>query len=267
MGSEASPREQARAARVGRAFEELRTGKRRCLPVIQAHDAAVVAERFHLAVDGAVAQREAEVRAEGGRVACASGCSACCHTAVMVYEPEAWRVVELLAQPEHAEARAAFLAQYPAWSAELGKDVERIRTLHSMGRYEDAERVFFRLQARRVMCAFNRDGLCSVYEARPAICRNTHALDTAERCQPGSERGPTVAGSQATDEVMGAFEQVMLPVQDALRRQENSPPDALCARVYELLTAPPSPVAMPSRNAPCPCGSGARLKHCCDFDV
>lgn len=265
MAPEASPAETARAAKITRAFAELSSGKRRHLPVIQPRDAVILAAQYHRVVDTAVAQREREVVADGGAVACAAGCSACCNTAVMVYEPEARRVAELLAEPAQAEARAHFLARYPAWQAELGKDVERIRTLHRLGRFDDAERLFFRLQARRVMCALNRDGLCTVYEARPTICRNTHALDTAAHCQPDAERKPTVAGSATVDVLMSQLEGVMGPLQDALRRQDGGPPDALCAQVYELLQAPPAEVAPPARNAPCPCGSGAKLKHCCDF--
>lgn len=266
MASEASPAETARAAKITRAFAEVSSGKRRQLPVIQPRDAVILAAQYHRIVDTAVAEREREVVADGGTVACAAGCSACCHTAVMVYEPEARRVAELLAEPAHAEARAHFLSRYPAWHAELGKDVERIRTLHRLGRFDDAERLFFRLQARRVMCALNRDGLCTVYAARPTICRNTHALDTAAHCQPDAERKPTVAGSAVVDVLMAQLEGVMGPLQDALRRQEDGPPDALCAQVHELLQAPPATaVAPPARNAPCPCGSGAKHKHCCDF--
>jgi Fe-S-cluster containining protein len=210
-------------------------------------------------------------------VACTTGCSSCCHTAVMVFDPEAMRVAEQLARPEHAGARDHFLAQYPAWHEQLGKDAERIRVLHSMGKVEDAERIFFRLQARRVMCAFNRDGLCAIYEVRPAICRNTHALDTAAHCQPGAAHGPTVMGFEPMDHLMAQVPAVTGTLQDALRRKEDSPPEALCAAVHRMLTRassaaeasaaspePPEPPE-PPRNGPCPCGSGAKFKHCCDF--
>jgi Fe-S-cluster containining protein len=266
--STSSPREQ-RAARVAAALAEHSAGKRRHLPIVQRQDAVEVTAALHRALDVAAARREQEIQRDGATLACSAGCAACCHTAVMVFEPEALRVAELLARPEHAEARAHFLAQYPAWHAELGKDVERIRTLHVMGRVEDAERVFFRLQARRVMCALNRDGLCSVYEARPGICRNTHALDTAAHCTPGGERGPAVMGFAPMDHLMEQLPLVTATLQDALRREDQTPPDALCSAVHRLLTAAPAAEPAPpepARNAACPCGSGAKYKHCCDFD-
>jgi Fe-S-cluster containining protein len=255
-----------RAAKVSKAFGELAAGKRHHLPIIQPRDAIALTRSFHFVLDAEAARREQEILGDGATLACTIGCNACCNTAVMVHEPEALRVAEQLAQPEHAEARAHFLARYPAWHAELGKDAERIRTLHAMGRIDDAERIFFRLQARRVMCAFNHDGLCSIYEVRPAICRNTHALDTPDHCQPGAARGPAVMGSAVMDSLMSRLEGVMGPLQDALRREEDSPPDALCEAVHRLLTkAPAAPATEPSRNAPCPCGSGTKYKHCCDF--
>lgn len=264
----AAPGASLRAERVTKAFAEHAAGKRRHLPVIQPHDMLEIAAAFHRAVDGAVAVREKEISDDGATLACSAGCSSCCHTAVMVHEPEAMRVAQLLAQPEQAEARAHFLAQYPAWQAELGKDAERIRTLHAMGRVEDAERVFFRLQARRVMCAFNRDGLCTVYEVRPAICRNTHALDTPDFCHPEAAHGPAIMGSGPIDQLMAQLPSVMGSLQDALHREDDGPPGALCALVHRMLTRPPpaAAVAAPaSRNSPCPCGSGEKYKLCCDF--
>lgn len=258
-----------RGARVTQALAEHSAGKRVHLPIVQRGDVLVVTAGLHRSLDAVAAQREVQVRREGSSVACTAGCSSCCHTAVVVHEPEALLVAALLERPEHAEARAHFLAAYPAWQQELGKDVERIRTLHAMGRYDDAERVFFRLQERRVMCAFNRDGLCTVYEARPGICRNTHALDTAEHCQPGGAHRPTVAGHEAMDFLMEQLPRVTATLQDALHRTDGGAPDALCSAVHRLLTAPPAPAApaaRPSANAPCPCGSGAKFKHCCDFD-
>ncbi len=255
-----------RAAKVISALADHSTGKRRHLPIVTRGDALAITAGLHLTLDGLAAAREELARRDGAAVACSSGCSSCCHTAVMVFEPEAMRVAEELARPERAAERAHFLAAYPAWHAELGKDAERIRTLHKMGRIEDAERVFFRLQARRVICAFNRDGLCTVYESRPAICRNTHALETAERCQPGASPGPSVMGHEAMDLMMSQLPAVTATLQDALRREDEGPPDALCASVHRLLTQPTAEAPAPAnRNAPCPCGSGAKFKHCCDF--
>jgi Fe-S-cluster containining protein len=255
-----------RVAKVTAAFGEHADGKRVHLPLITRGDALALTAQVHGQLDALAAERERLAKQDGAPVACSRGCSSCCHTAVMVYEPEAMRVAEELARPDRAEERAHFLAGYPAWHAELGKDAERIRTLHAMGRIEDAERVFFRLQSRRVMCALNRDGLCTVYESRPGICRNTHALETAERCQPGASPGPTVMGHEPMDALMAQLPRVTSSLQDARRRDEDGPPDALCAAVHRLLTQPeaaPSPA--PNRNAACPCGSGAKYKHCCDF--
>lgn len=52
------------------------------------------------------------------------------------------------------------------------------------------------------------------------------------------------------------------------RRLHAFPSDAKCAEMLGALNGPAGkpPVAPVSRNAPCPCGSGKRYKHCCGQD-
>ncbi|MGE3297459.1 MAG: DUF5672 family protein [Porticoccaceae bacterium] len=49
------------------------------------------------------------------------------------------------------------------------------------------------------------------------------------------------------------------------QRLRDFPSDTQCAAMLDAINGLPSqrPTAPPSRNAPCPCGSGKRFKHCC----
>src|SRR5262249_54904858 len=37
-------------------------------------------------------------------------------------------------------------------------------------------------QRRRILCPFNHDGDCGIYPVRPTVCRNGHAVETADYC-------------------------------------------------------------------------------------
>lgn len=260
-----SQKPQLRSTNVTKALTAHARGLRTHLPVIQPDDVVAIVVAAHNSVDVFTERRAETVANEGSSIACSSGCSACCAIAVMVPEPEALLVARWLSTDANLAAREHFLAAYPSWYEAIGKDAERIRTLHALGRTQDAERVYFKLRERRVMCAFNRDGACTVYPVRPSVCRNVHALDSSDHCQPGAEHGPTVMAFEPMDRLLDQVLQLMALAQDAMHRDAGGAPDVLCNGVARLLIAPPQPTLEPARNAPCPCGSGEKFKRCCDF--
>ena len=106
--------------------------------------------RFHRQVDEILARSHA---AHGTRVACARGCSMCCHMQVEMLPPEAFSLAQWL--------RAHFTpAALQGVMARLRANTARI---HEIG-----------LEARKrsnLACALlGGDGACSAYEARPAQC-------------------------------------------------------------------------------------------------
>src|SRR5205823_414835 len=92
---------------------------------------------------------------------------------------------------------------------------------------------------RRVLCAFNRGGDCTIYPARPLVCRNAHAVETSERCfgdHPGG-RPAVRLGFAPLDEFLARTRQLLRAAHHAVA---DSPRDhgALCAVVHHLLGAP-----------------------------
>lgn len=115
--------------------------------------------RFHRQVDDLLARSH---EAHGTRVACARGCSLCCHMQVELLPPEAFSLAQWL--------RARFTA------GALQAVVQRLRA--NVARIEE---IGFAARKRSNMaCALlGPDGACTAYEARPAQCRRFHSTDLA----------------------------------------------------------------------------------------
>lgn len=196
-------------------------------------EAAEVAGFLHDQVDQGTEVRAHAIATAGAALACGRGCNACCAEPIMVLRPEAARVAHWLALPENAEERARFLAAYPAWSAAIGETVEQLAMLY----FSDPDHYIVHHGAawrKNVMCAFNRDGDCSIYPVRPVVCRNSHALDTAEHCRPDS-------GKMATRATFVPLDQFLAKARRLLRATHNATAGdrwiarALPLAVYEML--------------------------------
>jgi Fe-S-cluster containining protein len=130
-----------------------------------------VSRRVVATIDGEFAA----ARAAGAAIACAPGCTFCCHLRVGVLPHEAvalWRHVRTSLPPEEAAA----IEQ---------RVVENARRIDGMTAVEH--------RAANIPCALLRDGRCSAYEVRPAACAAYHSL-SRERCER-SFRHPRDAGT------------------------------------------------------------------------
>jgi SEC-C motif/Putative zinc- or iron-chelating domain len=230
-----------------------RDGKRR-LPVIATQDAAGLVAMMHQQLDDAIELRERAISDGGMVLACHRGCTACCTGPVVVNESEAVAVAVWLG--DHPEARAQFLEAYPGWRAALGALVEDIFADDSDAGRERAAMAF---RERRAMCPFNRQGSCTIYPVRPALCRKAHALENSERCSViGGEI--EYLSHPAVEQTYDAQRGMSDALGEALRPGGRE--DLLAKSVLRRLTAT---TAFP--NQPCPCGSGQKQKRCCGAAV
>lgn len=128
--------------------------------------------------------------AEMDAIACAKGCSWCCHLPVGVTAPFA------LAIAAHVREGRAAMTQEEA----------RARLLHRLNEPSPAA---FR------PCAFLNDGLCAIYDIRPLACRGANSVD-ADLCRHLVERGD---GDATPDRnwVHAVPYQAMAAMQDGLR--------------------------------------------------
>jgi Fe-S-cluster containining protein len=85
----------------------------------------------------------------GGHMACREGCAACCHTAISVFASEA--------------------AEILAWFESQTKETrEKLQAIWREPQKQGADA----LGKPRMPCSFLRNNSCTVYEARPTICRS-----------------------------------------------------------------------------------------------
>jgi hypothetical protein len=178
---------------------------------------------------------------------------------ILVLEPEAQVVATWLARPENREAREAFFRRYRGWREAVGEAPRRAVEL--VARREPLETLLGDIWRRRVMCAFNQNGDCTIYPVRPNTCRVAHALDTNVHCA-GDDASGVPARSMPFPPVDAAVQQtnrILLMSHLAVEGSRGGPPEALCAAVHRLLVAELGI----GRNSPCPCGSGRKSKQCC----
>ena len=111
-------------------------------------------------------------------VACQSGCDSCCYNQVELTPPEALLI-------GHHVARQFSAAEKELLLAHVARIMEIIK---AMGPKESAAR------RREIPCPLLVNKTCSVYPARPLVCRAMHGLDR-ERCAAELRTG-SLAGSQ-----------------------------------------------------------------------
>ena len=106
-----------------------------------------------------LAQRQQEVVSqENVQIACARGCAYCCHLRVEVRPHEVFVLAQHIQSTFDDTTRARL-------TAKLDENVRRIAPLSAEQHIRAG-----------IACAMLEEGVCSVYEARPATCRKYHSL-------------------------------------------------------------------------------------------
>lgn len=197
-------------------------------------EAAEVAAFLHEQVDMAVAARDEAIARANVKLACKRGCNACCQEPIIVTRPEAARVAQWLARPENAEAKAAFLAAYPAWNERIGKASAELAHRHVLDP-ENYNAHHIETWRHGVTCALNRDGDCLVYPVRPSVCRTGHALETNEHCSGAAETPATRATFVPLDQFVSRARRLLIATHNATAGDRWFP-EALPHAVHAMLT-------------------------------
>lgn len=135
----------------------------------------------------AQALEEAQASAEGKTRSCQKGCAACCRMMVPIAPPEAFALMEFIRSlPGEQQQRIAqrFAASKSILLAH-GLWHQLVDIGESSGPPDDAalEPINQKYYALRMPCPFLEDDACSIYEQRPAACRELLVTSPAEQCQ------------------------------------------------------------------------------------
>jgi Fe-S-cluster containining protein len=224
---------------------EYALGTRRFAGPVSDEDAAEIAEAMQRELSRGLEKREELARRKRLRIVCERGCNVCCEELVIVYLPEALAVARWLESAAGAQARAQFLDKYPRWRAAAGDGPEREAELNAdwqrRAEYEVAHKEQWK---KRVMCAFNHDGACSIYPVRPMLCREGHAVDTNARCcvDVALVDPPRRLTFAPVEDFMSRANVLMRSAHNAIAGNEKASTrvnraEALCELVYRLISS------------------------------
>jgi Fe-S-cluster containining protein len=135
----------------------------------------------------AQALEEAQVSAEGKVRSCKKGCAACCRMMVPIAPPEAFALTEFirLLPGEQQQRVAQRFAAVKSTLLAHGLWHRLVEIGESSGPPDDEalEPVNQQYYSLRIPCPFLEDDACSIYEQRPAACRELLVTSPAEHCQ------------------------------------------------------------------------------------
>lgn len=139
----------------------------------------------------AVALEEARTREAGERISCRKGCAACCRMLVPVSAPEAFALENLIESLPEAR-RQVLLGKLKAARTRL-EEAGLFSRLWAFGQTnrplsdEEMEPINRDYYALRMACPFLDEETCSIYEDRPAACRELLVTTPAELCDDLSQ--------------------------------------------------------------------------------
>lgn len=123
----------------------------------------------------------------GQSISCRMGCAACCRMLVPLSAPEAFALHDYLAQlPTDQRDRLTSRLNETAVQLRQERLLDRLQEVAESAdalpdeALEPINRAYYAL---RIPCPFLENEICSIYEARPAACRELLVTSPAELCQ------------------------------------------------------------------------------------
>jgi len=132
------------------------------------------------------------VRQTGHTVSCQKGCAACCRMLVPISAPEAFALanrIDRLDQPERDRLLTKLdLAQQQLAQAGILTQLSALAESSDSPSDEAIEPLNKAYYALRMPCPFLDNEACSIYEDRPAACRELAVTSPATDCQDMTSR-------------------------------------------------------------------------------
>lgn len=133
---------------------------------------------------------EADVQMKAVSKMCSRGCSHCCHQNVRVHSGEGPAIEKYIREEMPPDVKQRVRDNLIRWLEYFDKNTAQNRVL-----IESDILQFERQIARdRVPCAFLIDNECSIYKARPLVCRTHSVNDSPLICQDDPHRNGDMKG-------------------------------------------------------------------------
>ncbi len=138
------------------------------------------------------AQLEIQHATEAGRtISCRIDCAACCRMLVPLSAPESFALREYIEQLP-TDRRTHLLNRLSDTKDRLSREglwgrLNEIAEASTAVRDEELDPINRSYYALRIPCPYLENELCSIYEARPAACRELLVTSPAELCQDMAE--------------------------------------------------------------------------------
>lgn len=128
-----------------------------------------------------------QATAAGQTISCRKGCAACCRMLVPVSAPEAFALREYVEQLP-TDRRTPLLNRLSDTKERVTREGlwDRLADVAEASRLvpdEELDPINQSYYALRIPCPYLEDETCSIYEARPAACRELLVTSPAELCQ------------------------------------------------------------------------------------
>lgn len=168
----------------------------------QLYKAALVIDTFISRLETVIEETKLKAASIGRPVTCGKGCDACCSQPISGSLFEAV-LIQLYLESDPAK-KEQFLTKYETWRSSIGNPQEYSRTIHSgilakiMGEkdasdYDRKAVEEFNLN-KDLGCPFLEEHCCSIYPARPIVCRQLLSVDDPLKCQKGEKALILMAG-------------------------------------------------------------------------
>ncbi len=135
----------------------------------------------------ALSLEEEKSRLAGHPISCREGCGACCRLLVPVSPPEAFalkKIVDQLPGPRQEQiSRRLAATQNQLEETGLFGQLVQLSETRTQLTDEDMEPINQAYYAQKLPCFFLEDEVCTIYEFRPAACRELLVTSPSELCQ------------------------------------------------------------------------------------
>ncbi len=133
------------------------------------------------------AHSQADDNVKGLKKACQKGCDSCCHQIVDVFTWEEPKIFEYILLSLDRKMKRQISKNLTKWFGVFNKNTREANRENPLT-FQEIRQVQHYFRENRVPCPFLLESQCSIYEARPMLCRVHYAKESADECKSNPHR-------------------------------------------------------------------------------